>query len=520
MEMNSNPLQSLLENLMREVEVLWTVTGYRADGFTSRRDEVKTEVAAGAALLGKTKRPVRGTIGVSVATQEKRKDHRDLMDEMLSGAMLDAPSWQSDAQREREKEARERVKRVLSEVFDEFARISNLNERIFDSHGYKHYEAHELDQIRKETDPHYHKVTSVLFIADVVAEELVRARFDPTVKSPFSDWGAVTQRASEYICALATREFNRYDVCIFLNAPLVDEEAPIELGKFSWGSSEIEVMIEYASDELLEKFNASRRDAELSRINSVIRFKCEVRVDAPVDSYLQVYVLGARVAEQVVDCLRLVRNEDIGVLALEVFPAERFTPWIRKTYEQQYQPELALFVPKRFSFEVQSGIPLNEDELRELRLLFSSYSDVDLVKGLRVALRRFRSSCERYDPSDPERLLDIAFSFEAIFLNDSENKELSYRLSSRVGRFLGDTIERREQIFDTVRTLYNFRSKIAHGETLDKMKKGDAEKVNQVLDHAPRILTEALRAMMCGKGPNGVKSNEGLSNWWKRIELG
>ena len=48
MEMNSNPLQSLLENLTREVEALWTVTGYRADGFTSKRDEVRTEVAAGA----------------------------------------------------------------------------------------------------------------------------------------------------------------------------------------------------------------------------------------------------------------------------------------------------------------------------------------------------------------------------------------------------------------------------------------------------------------------------------------
>jgi hypothetical protein len=51
------------------------------------------------------------------------------------------------------------------------------------------------------------------------------------------------------------------------------------------------------------------------------------------------------------------------------------------------------------------------------------------------------------------------------------------------------------------------------------MKKGDDEKTNQVLDQAPRILTEALRAMIVGKGPNGVKTNAGLSNWWKRIEL-
>jgi hypothetical protein len=75
------------------------------------------------------------------------------------------------------------------------------------------------------------------------------------------------------------------------------------------------------------------------------------------------------------------------------------------------------------------------------------------------------------------------------------------------------------EIFDVVKALYSFRSKIAHGETLDKMK-GDAEKVKQVLEQAPRILTEALRAMVLGQGPTDINSCENLSRWWKRIELG
>jgi hypothetical protein len=516
--MSSNSLQGLLKNLTREIEALWTVIGYRAHEYRYRSDEVRTEVETGAPLLSKTKRPVRGTIGVSIATQQKQKDDREITDEMLTSAMLDStPS----SEREREQDIRGRIEGYVSELSEEFARILNLKERIFDAQGFKHYEAHELArQLTEERDGRYHRITTVLFIADVLADELVSAGFDATGRSPFAGWESVTQRAAEQMFSLATREFNCYEVCIFLNAPLIDEETPLEIGKVSWESSEVQIYIGYASDELLEKFNASRRDAQLSRINTVISFRYKVRVEAPVDSYLQVYVLGARVAEQVVDCLRLIRNEDIGVLALEVFPTESFTPLIRKTYEQQYQPELALFLPKRFSFQVESVAPLNDGELRELRSLWSSYSDVDLVKGLRVALRRFRSSCERYDRFDPERLLDMAFSFEAIFLNDGENKELSYRLSSRVARFLGNTVERRLEIFDTVKMLYNLRSKIAHGETLDKMRRGDAEKVNQVLDEAPRILTEALKAMVLGKGARLLNTTEALSNWWKKIELG
>ena len=52
------------------------------------------------------------------------------------------------------------------------------------------------------------------------------------------------------------------------------------------------------------------------------------------------------------------------------------------------------------------------------------------------------------------------------------------------------------------------------------MKKGDAEKLKLVLDRAPRILTEALRVIVLGNGPKGLKSTDGLSKWWKRIELG
>jgi hypothetical protein len=113
----------------------------------------------------------------------------------------------------------------------------------------------------------------------------------------------------------------------------------------------------------------------------------------------------------------------------------------------------------------------------------------------------------------------MAFSFEAVFLNDNENKELRYRLSMRVARFLGKNLEERTRIFETIKNLYDYRSLIAHGATLDDMKPGDAKKVKGVLAHASVILKDSLASMISGKGPKGLKK-EALGNWWWDLELG
>jgi hypothetical protein len=410
------------------------------------------------------------------------------------------------------------VRLSAAALLEEFDKVPNLNERIAEALGYKHFEPEALAEIVGRKEPINFAIEKGLFLSRILSAELLDAGFDPALKAPFGGWDEVAARAAESILSVAARESNEYEVVIFLNAPTVDEESPLPLMKFDLRGIEFELAIGYATDELLTRLQKEGRDARIGQINTAVSFRYSVSVRASVNDYLNVYLLGAFLAERVVDCLRLVREDDIGVMALEVFHARPFTPAIRKTYEGYYQPELAPLVPKRFSFEITQTPPLSEKELERLRALLSSYTEVKETKGLDVALRRFRSSCERYHPSDPERLLDMAFSFEAVFLNDNENKELRYRLSMRVARFLGKNLEERMKIFETIKNLYDYRSLIAHGATLDDMKPGDAKKVRGVLAHAPVILKDSLANMISGKGPKGFKK-EALGNWWRDLEL-
>jgi hypothetical protein len=142
------------------------------------------------------------------------------------------------------------------------------------------------------------------------------------------------------------------------------------------------------------------------------------------------------------------------------------------------------------------------------------------VKGLETAMRRFRASFDRYQPSDPEGLLEAAIAFEAILLNDSgdNHQELGYRLRLRVARFLTEDLEERLRIFDLLRNLYNFRSRIAHGDTLNDMKTKDQEKLKVVVKEAPEILKKLLLKVMETTEMRGL-TKEQLGTWWRRVEL-
>ena len=278
--------------------------------------------------------------------------------------------------------------------------------------------------------------------------------------------------------------------------------------------------IQYATDELLSKLYNNNRDVKLDSINTAVKYKQKIHVNATSEHYLNVFVIAAMITDDLVNCLRLVRDEDIGVIALEMFPVDDFTPHIRKTYEQDYQPELSIFIPKRFYFQTKQTEPLSQEELNVISRLISSYK-VHNTKGLDVAIKRLRASYERYFSDDPERLLDIAFAFEAIFLNDGDNKDLSYRLALRAARLLGKTLKERHEIFNSVKNLYNFRSKIAHGETLDTIKsKNVADKLQQVLTRAPRILKDAIIEMILGNAPRGLQDPKKIGEWWRNLELG
>ena len=334
----------------------------------------------------------------------------------------------------------------------------------------------------------------------------------------FEAWDKIALRVTEKIYSIAKKTHNEYEILIFLNAPVIDCRSSYQFDK--------NLVIEYATDDLLLKLRKHNRDVHLDLINTVVKCKISINVNDTVEQYLRQYRLGAKIAEICVDCIRLVRDEDIGVITLHISPIDDFTPHIRSNYDSLYQQDLSIFVPKRFYFKTEHTEPLLIDQVHHITNVLHSYLNMfrdpksgQNVEGLDIAIQRFRSSYDRYLPDDPERLLDIAFAFEAIFLNDDENKELSYRLRLRAAKLLGKTLEERQEIFDIVKNLYNFRSKIAHGETLDAKKSKDADKLKQVLSRAPRMLKDAIIEMILGNAPRGLTDKGKIGDWWRKLEL-
>lgn len=509
--MSKQEIQTLIVDLCREMESLWQKKNYVCSYDNTERI-VETRVQDNAIVLPKSQFPIRGTNGVDVTVTYRKSIKETIVSLILDSLSIVRDEWNKDCL-----EIKTRILDYENRLISKLAAIPSLLERVAESTGYKHYEPEVLvEKIR--SDGYRHSNFSCHFFPMLIAQELYANGFDPNKKLLFEEWDEIALRVTDKIYSIAEKTHNDYEIVIFLSAPVLDCKSPIKLGD--------NITIEYASDDLLSRLHRYNRDVRLDYINTAIQIKRSVSVNASVEQYQDEYVAAANNAEVLVDCLRLIRDEDIGVNALHVFPADDFTPHIRN-YERSYQPDLAVFYPKRFHFYNEKIEPLQIEDFRRFFEIIPIYWDLLVnpnspksVKGLGVAIRRFRASCERYLPDDPERLLDIAFAFEAIFLNDGDSKELSYRLALRAARLLGKTLTERHEIFDSVKNLYDFRSKIAHGETLDTMKPKAALKLQPVLTRAPRILKDAIIEMILGNAPRGLQDSTKIGEWWRDLELG
>ncbi len=531
--MSRQGIQTLLVELCREIESLWKISGYKSYGSnTNEKTYVLTHIHQEAIVLPRSKFPVRGVSGVEVKIHKSTEDQRNLILKLIKTALFGDLEWRMIYQNNKDYgETKIRIQNCEERLFRELFATSNLLERLSESIGSKDYDPSELtekikDEIscKSEDSPdngfgtgrlrgRSHFIWIFLALADILASELYAKDFEPQKQLPFKEWNEIALRVTEKLYSIAEKTHNKYEIVVFLNSPVIDERSSIQLND--------KLSLEYATDDLLSKLHKYNKDVRLGCINTAIKYKLAIEVNASVEQYLCTYITGAKFADTIVDCLRLVRDEDIGVIALEIFPIDDFTPRIRKTYEEYYQPELAILVPRRFYFQTEYKKSLSEQEIFLFCNLISSYDDVQnsefqKVKGLNVAIQRFCSSYERYLPNEPESLLDVAIALEAIFLNDDDTKELTYRLSLRAARLLGKTLEERREIFSVIKNLYKFRSKIAHGEMLEQ----GSDKLKQVLIRSPRILKDAIIEMILGNAPRGLQNSTKIGEWWRNLELG
>ena len=69
-----------------------------------------------------------------------------------------------------------------------------------------------------------------------------------------------------------------------------------------------------------------------------------------------------------------------------------------------------------------------------------------------------------------DRLVDLRIAMEALFI-DSNNDELSFRLATTCARYLGETLEEKKRIYDSVKGFYRVASQVIHGTELANIRR-------------------------------------------------
>lgn len=106
---------------------------------------------------------------------------------------------------------------------------------------------------------------------------------------------------------------------------------------------------------------------------------------------------------------------------------------------------------------------------------------------IRLALRRWNTVFERFDPDDA--LIDYWIALEGLFVPDS-SQEVRHRSSFRIGASIGETSEEREKIYKDLLESYDLRSRIVHGGVPTTKKK--TELINTTRSYLRRALVQIL----------------------------
>ena len=109
---------------------------------------------------------------------------------------------------------------------------------------------------------------------------------------------------------------------------------------------------------------------------------------------------------------------------------------------------------------------------------------------VRLALRRWNTVFERFDEDDA--LIDYWIALEGLFVPDTF-QELRHRSAFRIGAYLGEAPDQREQIYKELLDSYDLRSKIVHGGVPTNKRK--TELINITRSYLRRALVQILSSI-------------------------
>lgn len=512
-------LPALLEDLCDDLSVLWALDAFKPYQLWSEaRRSSKTVIGKGAAKLPITQRAVRGLPGVQIELPERLPNTQEQTRSLIV-ASYDRPEKYHSPELQ---DALTGVRNTVEEIGRAIDLDTALCYRLSEVPGYKTWSPAEFaDRQASEGWSPAPAIHYLFPLSEILAKEIVILGFSPTARAKFDKWDIAAKRTLAEIDAVKSRKDYKYEARVFLNGPPIDLAEDAVIAHLALEKRPIEVFLGYATDEILSPLVEYKTHPAIQRINTIIRYEIDVPVEAGEDPYLEEYARASLVAQFVLDSLRLCRpREDIGILALKMIPRSILTPDIREPWANRYHSELASFEPRRFDFSPASTSPLTIEEVEVVRkIVLMRLSSNKPAWRFQHAINRFGNSIEKYSPEDPERLLEYAIALEALYLNDIGNDrgELTYRLSLRAARLLESDVEKRKRIFFLVKNLYSFRSKIAHGADISRIKKeSDRKKLEEVLKSGPDIVARSILKLIHNIDEN---QESDATEFWRAIEL-
>jgi len=153
-------------------------------------------------------------------------------------------------------------------------------------------------------------------------------------------------------------------------------------------------------------------------LNGYVRLEYEVPAGISSDEMTTVNLAAGEYVRRAVDVLRVLHEDDIGIVYLAGFPAaeayedpKTFVPPFSEYFPER--PNMMHRTPMRRIFDPPSGTPLSPESLERFGELFDAWGlKQSAIPGLPVAMERLRGIYDRYSPEEPGRLVDVVTALE------------------------------------------------------------------------------------------------------------
>lgn len=335
-------------------------------------------------------------------------------------------------------EMRPDVSRLMTELYRKWEKLTSLNKL--------------RDVVEKNP-----KLSSAIFIdaaGKPITSETAKQSWTlnflvgPFLGNYFSTLGAIyfDQRTVESIIDALIQKLRSPFTRYISISPLINLELTKDVIEVAPG-----VRLRNLSTEQLEKWlNASFFAISASPISGMdlIDLKCaaEITNEAFHDRSQTKPLIN-----NLVDLIRLLTNRNVYV----AFTEEHFQDESRPLYNQSSQswgPSLRL-----------QGLTATIDDSTGTSLinLWRRLQNCPNTEKVTLAFKRWSETAERLVEED--KLIDYWIALESLFAADC-NQEVKFRASLRIAVFLGETPDKRKEIYNYMRSSYDWRSAIVHGD--------------------------------------------------------